>query len=372
MIQPALASAIFKGTILEKLEKTHWGSHSLREWLGALLAFGITWILLRAVHAVVVARLRATSEKTATQVDDVLFEVVQGTYWFFHTGLALVVAHHVASFGAAWGTVKHLVVMTLLVQLGIWTQRGVVAASRIWAERHEGAHNATMAGGIRFVSSLVIWAFVVVAVLASWGVQISAVIAGLGVGGIAAALAVQGILSDVFAGLSMYFDRPFDIGDSIAVGTMRGTVTKIGVRTSRIRSVDGEQIIIPNGDLVKARVQNFARLQERRVVLAVGLEYGLSVERIELARDIALETLGKESQVRVDRGHFKALGPSSLDFEYVYFVLSPDFGVYMDVQQRVLLELVRRYAAEGLSFAFPTQTIHHVIAQDASGLAREV
>jgi len=156
----------------------------------------------------------------------------------------------------------------------------------------------------------------------------------------------------------MYFDRPFDIGDFIVVDTFRGTVKRIGIRTTRLNSVDGEEIILANGDLARARVRNYARLTERRGLFLFGIEYGADAERIERVVTLCREIFGGREGVRLERAHFKGFGPSSLDFEVVFHVQSPDMAIFMEQQQFMYLALLRALAAEGLSFAFPTQTLH--------------
>ncbi len=365
MITQLLAAALPFDLSAEHLRHMHLGKSSALEWLYALGALVVAWLFFRSVHAIFEARLRKVAAKTTHVFDDVLLHVVQGTYWFFHASLALLIAGHFADFGRVEFYVHRLVVLLLVLQMGIWLQRAAVKASVIWSTKNEGSQNATLAAGFRFVARLCIWIIITLTLLAAAGVQISAMVAGLGVGGVAAALAVQGVLSDIFAGLSMYFDRPFDIGDAIAVDPLRGTVSRIGLRTTRLRSLDGEEIVIPNGDLVKARIKNFARLQERRVVFAFGLEYGMSPEEIEGIRDWLRAYLKAEAAVRFDRGHFKGFGPSSLDFEFVYYVLSAEYAVYMEAQERISLALYRVVAERGLSFAFTTQTVHHVMAPPA-------
>jgi len=180
----------------------------------------------------------------------------------------------------------------------------------------------------------------------------------MGIGGIAVALAVQGLLADLFASFSMYFDRPFDIGDFIIIDSYLGVVKKIGLRTTRIKSLGGEQIIFSNGDIVKSRIRNYARMEERRVVFSFGIEYNIPAEKVEKAAEIAKEIIKETPDTRLDRVHFKDYGNFSLNFEAVYYVLKPDYTLYMDCQHAINLQLYRRFEQEGIPFAFPTQTIH--------------
>jgi small-conductance mechanosensitive channel len=174
---------------------------------------------------------------------------------------------------------------------------------------------------------------------------------------VAAALAVQNVLTDVIASLSMYLDRPFDIGDFIIVGDYMGTVTKIGVRTTRVQALGGEELIFPNGDLARSRIQNYARMSERRVVFGFGIEYGLHAEKLDQAAQLARQIVTSLPNVRFDRAHFKSYGAYSLDYEVVYYVLSSDYNQYMDVQHTINLQLYQQFERAEIPFAFPTRTL---------------
>ena len=167
---------------------------------------------------------------------------------------------------------------------------------------------------------------------------------------------MQNILGDLFASLALYFDRPFDIGDAITVGADSGTVTRIGVRSTRVRGSAGNEIVFPNADLAKSRIHNFRRMEERRVTLVLGLVHGTHADDIERAVSALRQVIEAQETVRLDRAHFKGFSATSLDLEAVYFVLSADYGVFMDRQQTINLAILRRFESEGLDLAFPTQT----------------
>lgn len=247
-------------------------------------------------------------------------------------------------------------IVVSLVQLGLLLQQIANAVAQRWVARNAHAGSATVATGLRFASHAVIWVLVLILVLSNLGVEVTGLVAGLGVGGVAAALAVQNVLGDVFASLALYIDRPFDIGDSIQVGTDSGTVTRIGMRSTSVRGPGGNEIVFPNADLAKGRIHNFRRMEERRVVLAVGLVHGTSADDVERAVAVVRQIIEAQETVRLDRAHFRGFGATSLDLEAVYFVLSPDHAVFMDRQQAINLAILRRFAAEGLDLAFPTQS----------------
>jgi len=195
-------------------------------------------------------------------------------------------------------------------------------------------------------------------ILDNFGVNITGLVAGLGIGGIAVALAVQNILGDLLASLSIVLDKPFVIGDFIVVDSLSGTIEHIGLKTTRIRSLNGEQLIFSNNDLLKSRIRNFKRMSERRVVFHLGVVYQTSLEQLKIIKKIVAEIIEKRQKVRFDRVHFKEYSSSSLIYEVVYYVSSPDFNVYMDIQETINLEILQRFQEEKIEFAYPTQTLY--------------
>jgi small-conductance mechanosensitive channel len=182
-------------------------------------------------------------------------------------------------------------------------------------------------------------------------------IAGLGVGGVAVALAVQSILGDLFASLSIVIDKPFVIGDFVIVDEYMGTIEHVGLKTTRIRSLGGEQIVFSNSDLLKTRIRNYKRMRERRVLFGFGVLYQTPIDVVEKIPDLMRAIVEARKNVRFERAHFKAFGESSLDFEVVYWMLDPDYNLYMDVQQAINLEMLRVFEREGIGFAYPTRTL---------------
>lgn len=211
------------------------------------------------------------------------------------------------------------------------------------------------AGVIKAVGMILVVALVVLLALDNLGVKITPLLAGLGIGGIAIALAVQSILGDIFASVSILLDKPFVVGDFIVVGDKMGTVERIGVKTTRVRALSGEQLVFANSDLLGSRIQNFKRMQERRALFSIGVVYHTPAEKLRAIPRIVREAVEHNPKTRFDRCHFKSFGAYSLDFECVYFMLVPDFNAYMDTQQAVNMELFERFQAEGIEFAFPTQ-----------------
>lgn len=249
--------------------------------------------------------------------------------------------------------------IALFWQAGLWASAAAIA----WLEHRariragEGKAVATSLGILRFGAQALIWSMVVLLTLDNVGVDITALIAGLGIGGVAVALALQNVLGDLFASLSIALDQPFVVGDFIATGEHLGTVDYIGIKSTRLRSLAGEQIVVPNSELLSKPVRNFKRMQERRVVFTVGIEYETPRAKLERVASEIRRIIEGTPDVRFDRSHFSGFGDSALEFETVYYVLSADFNRHMDLKQDIYLQICAAFERLGVSFAYPTQRL---------------
>jgi small-conductance mechanosensitive channel len=357
MQEPLLAVAAVQVTAL--LDRVYVGN-SLRAWLVALGVFlGVAGALL-LLRTVVVHRLAALAARTATHADDVVVAVLQRTRYFFIAALAVATASLALDRSDQVREYVGLATrLAVLMQVGLWANEAIDLWIRRVAKQKAATDLAsvTTINALGILARLVLWTLVFLMALKTFGIDVTALITGLGIAGIAVALAVQNVLGDLLASLSIVLDKPFVVGDTINVDTHTGTVEEIGLKTTRMRSVSGEQLIFPNADLLKARIRNFKRMTERRVVLQVGVEYGTPADTVAQLPAVFREVIEAEEGTRFDRAHFFRFGPSSLDFEAVYFILSADYLLYMDIQQRINLALMRRLEALGVAFAFPTQTV---------------
>jgi small-conductance mechanosensitive channel len=249
--------------------------------------------------------------------------------------------------------------IVLFWQAGVWAS----AVTTAWLDRKRNAHlvgdraAASSIGVVAVMAKAVIWVVVLLLTLQNLGVKITTLIAGLGVGGIAVALAVQNVLGDLFASLSITFDQPFFVGDFVVVDTFAGSVEHIGIKSTRLRSISGEQIIVSNADLLKSRLRNYGRMSERRVLFTIGVTYDTPAEKLEAIPGMVRTIIEGVPGARFDRSHFANHGASSLDFETVYFVLSADYTRHMDIQQQIRLRIHREFAHAGIEFAYPTQRL---------------
>jgi len=332
----------------------------LLQW-GIALGIALVVILaLRLLSAILIRRLQSLTRKTTTDLDDLLIELLEKTKGLF----ILIVAVWLGSLylqlppeADEW--IRKILVVGLLIQGALWST-GVV---NFLLARHRRKHVeedpslATTLGAVGIVARGVVWSLFLLLILQNLGIEITALVAGLGVGGIAVALAVQNVLGDLFASLSIVLDKPFVIGDFIIVGDFLGVVEHVGLKTTRIRSLSGEQLVFSNSDLLSSRIRNYKRMEERRVVFHLGVTYDTGSEKLEQIPGIIREVVERYDDARFDRSHFQKYGDFSLNFETVYYMLTPDYNAYMDRQQAINLEIYKRFEEEEIEFAYPTQTL---------------
>ena len=266
--------------------------------------------------------------------------------------------------------VSQLWFLAVAVQIGLWGARAIGVA----VDRYRAHHGATGPGQASASATLmswglrtVLWVTVLLAILSNLGVNITAFIASLGVGGVAVALAVQNILGDLFASMAIAVDKPFEVGDFIVVGGISGTVQKVGVKTTRIRALSGEQVVMGNTDLLKQTINNYRLMRERRIVFAFSIAQATAPDKAEAVSRAVAEIVRAVPKVRFDRAHFKGFGASSLDYEVVYIVEDPDYNLYMDVQQRINLALLGRLQALDVQLAVPVSRVQVAAGQGAAG-----
>ena len=334
--------------------------NSAATWLAAVLVAAVTFTVLRVAKAAVLARLKVVAERTATPWDDIVVVLLEKTRSWFYLAVGLWAGSRVLTLSASLDHSLNVLVVVVLILQGVgWANRAVT----LWLVEQRTTRVETDPGsittltGLSYVLRLVIWSAGLLLLLDNIGVDVTALVAGLGVGGIAVALAVQNVLGDLFASLSIALDKPVVIGDFVVVGDFAGTVEKVGLKTTRIRSLSGEQLVFSNSDLLGSRIRNYKRMQERRVPFTVGVTYQTPVSELEAIPGMVKEIVEGLDNTRFDRAHFKSFGDSAYLFEFVYYVLSADYVQYMDVQQAINLEICRRFEEHGIEIAYPTRTL---------------
>jgi len=329
-----------------------------------LVVFLVLRVLVRAARG----RLKARSIHTEPRLNDYLLPLLERTWTSSLLAGSALVALSFVELGAAEvpggrgveGTVRLLALLLIFVQVGVWGTGLIDTALREgfrYANFTETAAQ-TAFGVVRFFALVALWTSVTILILSAFGVEVTPLLAGLGVGGLALGFALQKILGDIFCSVAIVLDRPFEVGDFITTGDHMGTVERIGIKTTRVRSLGGEQIIFPNSNLLDSRIRNYKRMTERRVVFGFDVPSATPVAALERIPSLVKEIIQGIDQARFDRAHFAAFGTSAHHFEVVYYVLDPDWNLSMDIQQRINLTLVRTLDELGASVASPARTPH--------------
>ncbi|CAN5793843.1 mechanosensitive ion channel family protein [soil metagenome] len=329
-------------------------------WLLAAVVAVVVYTGLRTVQVLVVRHLKRISARTANDLDDAAAAALGHTKLFFILFVSIYAAARVLVLPeSADNALLSIGVVVMVVQAALWGNALInnFLKSQMSRRIEEDAATATTINAIGFIVRIAFYSILVLFGLHNLGINITAAVAGLGIGGIAVALALQNVLGDLFGSLSIVLDKPFVIGDFIIVGEMLGTVEYIGLKTTRVRSLSGEQLVFSNSDLLSSRIRNYKRMQERRIVFEIGVTYQTPRTLLVQIPNMIRETIESQGSARFDRSHFKAFGAFSLNFETVYYVLQPDFNTYMDTQQAINLDIHHKFEDAGIEFAYPTQTL---------------
>ncbi|MFP3896770.1 MAG: mechanosensitive ion channel family protein [Anaerolineales bacterium] len=334
--------------------------NSVRHWLLALGTALIIFILFKVIQGILFHWLASLFPKSrASELSARLTRKTKPVIliiWSLYIGtLFLTLSPRVTT----WA--RTLTLITFFVQVGIWSD----ALISFWLSRYQEEHveekadQVTTYTALGFIIRLALFSLLILLALDNIpGVEATTLITSLGIGGIAVALAVQSILTDLFASLSISLDKPFVIGDLISVGEFRGKVENIGLKTTRISSLSGEQIVISNSDLLSSRIRNYRHMTQRRVTLTVGVAAETPYEKMLRIPNILEEIISAQEDVRFDRAHFSNYGDFSLDFDVLYHVLNANFSKYMETKQNINLEILRRFKEEGITMPYPTQHIY--------------
>jgi small-conductance mechanosensitive channel len=334
----------------------------LKLWLAAASVLVGVVVAVEIVRGLLITRLKKIVDSSETTVDNLALDLVRKVKLLGLLVLGLYFGTRLVALpGQAESLIRVVLVTGLVLQAAVWGNTVIAYL----LQRQFGARGVSTTtdagtgyGALNFILRLVLWSLLVLLALDNFGINVTTLVAGLGVGGIAIALAVQNILGDIFCSLSIVLDKPFEIGDFIIVGDLMGTIEHIGIKTTRLRSLSGEQLVFSNSDLVGSRIRNYKRMSERRIVFEFGVTYQTTADKVEKIPGIVRDILAGVDDTRLDRAHFKSYGDFALIFEVVYYVPKPDYNIYMDVQQTINLALMRRFEAEEIQFAYPTQTLY--------------
>ncbi len=346
--------------MLKILNYTFLGN-TLLNYLVFLLLICVGLIFIKIFRKIILKRLKKWAKETETTIDDfIVNSIIEKTaipllyFGVFYFSLNLL---------KLTPSLKKIINAFAIALLTFFSARLIIEVLSYtfkiyWIKQGKKEALEKSLRGILRIAKVLVWGLAIVFFLDNLGFKVSTVLAGLGIGGVAVALAAQAILKDLFSYFSIIFDRPFEVGDFIIVDDFLGTVEYIGIKTTRIRSLGGEQLVFSNTDLTDSRVRNYKRMEKRRVVFQFGVTYDTPVEKLKKIPKIVEEIIKSVKDTIFDRAHFFSYGDFSLIFEVVYYVLGSDYNKYMDIQQEINLKLKEEFEKERIEFAFPTQTLY--------------
>lgn len=350
------------------LQKNFW-NNSVQAWLIALGIFILIFAAFRIFNYAIIHRLEKLAKKTKTTWDDLVISFLDGISWFFYLVLSIYIAIQTITLPEI---INKIFYFATIILAGFYIAKGISKAINHFVELQiekrgekqgldttgDGKANSSMMKVFGIIAKIIIWTIALLMILSNFGVEITPLVASLGIGGIAIALALQSVLGDLFGAFTIYFDKPFKEGDFIIIDKDMGIVKHIGIKSTRIETLQGQELVVSNKELTSTRINNYKRMQKRRIQFAFGVQYDTGSKKLEKIKKIVADVFNKVEEADLDRVHFKEFAESSLNYEVVYYVNTSDYNKYMDVQEEINLRIYKEFEKAGIDFAFPTRTIH--------------
>ncbi len=348
--------------LITYLQSTSLWGNSLWQILMALITAFVVFAVLQLFQVLVIKRLQSLAKKTTTDLDDILIDCVSALRPPLYFFIALFVGYRFITFSDMLSNILGIIlvaiiaveVLMLVNRLGNRLIERQVGKGK---DVREKTQTRAMLRLMKGIGMMVLWVVVILMLLSNYGVNVSSFIASLGIGGLAVALALQNVLSDLFSAFAIYIDKPFQPGDFIVVGSESGTVQRVGMKSTRIKSLQGEELVISNNEMMSARIQNFKKMEKRRISFSLGITYGTPKAKLENIPEMVKAIIEKTPNTTFSRCHFAAFGDFSLNYEIIYFVTTGEYPKYMDAQQTINLAIYEAFEQEGIEFAYPTQTV---------------
>ncbi|MBD3203143.1 mechanosensitive ion channel [Candidatus Woesearchaeota archaeon] len=348
--------------ILENILSFEIYNNTGTEILVALATFFSVFIILKLFELYVLHRIKALAKRTKNDIDDVIVEYIEEISWTMFVFISFYISSKLLTLPALLKKIIHIIVTVFIVYYVVKFILKIIDffIKKEIKKRHRKrqGEDTSLLAVLNLLLQGLAWIFAGLMLLSNFGVDVTSLIAGLGIGGIAIAFALQNILEDIFSSFSIYFDKPFKEGDFIIIGDDLGTVKKIGLKTTRIEHLKGQELVVSNKELTSTRIHNYKKMKKRRIAFSFGVEYGTPVKKLKKAGKIVKKIIDNIRIAEIDRVHFHEFGDFSLNFEVVYYLDSREYNVYMDTQQEINLKMIKEFEKQGIEFAFPTQTIH--------------
>ena len=340
------------------------GDNCVKDCIMAIIAFVLTIVILKVFKHVVIKKLKELAEKTKTEIDDLLIKIIGRIRWPLYLILALYIALRFITLPSILDQILYYAAVIIVTYYAVISIQAIlnfyIAKLMLGREGEEGLGEKIDSSLVNLLNKGVnyaLWAVALILILELFHFNVNTLIAGMGIFGIAIAFGFQQILSDIFASFSIYIDKPFKTGDFIIVGDDLGVVKKIGIKSTRIQALQGEELVMSNKELTEARVHNYKQMKKRRIVFQFGVTYDTSSAKLKKIPSIVEEIVGGIDMADIDRAHFLEFGDFALIFEVVYYVSTGDYNKYMDIQQDINLGIKERFEKEKIEMAYPTQTV---------------
>ena len=334
------------------------GNNQMENLLTSFVIFVAVFFALKIFKTIIVKKLKNVAKKTETDIDDVFIQIIESINWPFYLLISVFIAVQFIQLSAKTENILGYITILVVAYYVVRALQKLIEFSLEKLHKKEKGLGRPLINLINKLSSWLLWLVVIIIILQNFGFNVSTLLGGLGVGGIAIAFALQNVLADIFASFSIYLDKPFKIGDFIVIGEDKGTVEKIGLKSTRLKALSGQQLIISNKELTESRVQNYKNMKERRIVFGFGVVYETPSQKLKKIPKIIKDIFAEIKIVRLDRVHFKEFADSSLNFEVVYFMETADYIKYMNIRQKINFALKDAFEKEGIEMAYPTQTIY--------------
>jgi len=333
---------------------TQFGLNTGRDFVEALTVFLVSIVILYIFKKIVLLRLKALAKKTTTDLDDYAIQIIDGLHWPFYGFVSLYLALKFLTVPQQINVVEEYILLFFIIFYIIKSVQIIVrvAADKyiVKSQKQDSDSDPTIINVMVMIANIALWAVGLVFILSNFGVNISALIAGLGIGGIAIAFALQNILMDIFASFSIYFDKPFRTGDNIQIGNDSGEVKRIGIKTTRLQTPQGEEMIISNRELTSSRIQNFKKMKKRRVVFNFAVDFDTPAAKLEKIPETIEKIVKEIKEATAERSFFKQYGQAGIIYEVSYFVNSPDFNTYSKIQNEISLQIKAKLEKMGIKF----------------------
>jgi small-conductance mechanosensitive channel len=339
---------------IELLNRQVLGASGL-EWITALVTLAGVFGALVAIRHLALRHLSRLAARSSTRADDAAVEIIRRTRLYFFLLIAVYAATRVVPVPPDFARVfRALAIILVLLQVGRWGNALIQVAADHYARQRPESDAGTRATiqAMGYAGRFALWLILLITALQNFGIDVTALVTGLGIGGIAVALAVQNVLGDLLAALAIVLDKPFVVGDFIIVDNTLGTVEHVGLKTTRIRSLSGEQVIIANADLLKSRIHNYKRMEQRRAVFTLDLAFDTPPEKVSAVPTMVRSAVEAQPLTRFDRCHWLTTVPTGIRLESVYFVLDSDYNKYADIQHAINLDLLTRIRDAGIDLGY--------------------